>query len=142
MRRLVVSIALVTACTRADPRVSPDPAASSPASTETGLAAVGAPSPEEAWTRLLAAMRDGDDEAIARLTTAAGLASLEHGVIDEPRATAYARWGAGWAKWSIRWRTRTADRAEAALGPEPKEHGLRFVRTAEGWKLDRWTPGE
>jgi hypothetical protein len=101
---------------------------------------VGATSPEEAWSKLLLAMRNG--APVEPFATPAGIASLEHGVRDEPRAQAFARWGSGWAAWEVRWKARTGESAEALLGPEVKEHGLRFVRTPDGWKLDRWTPGE
>jgi len=99
-------------------------------------------SPDDAWLQLLAALRAGDSAAIGRLTTSAGLASLRAGARGEPEATAFARWGKGWAGWEIRWRSRTADRAEAWLGPQSKEHGLVFVRTGADWRLERWSPGE
>ncbi len=87
-------------------------------------------------------MKGSDDEAIKRLTTPAGLASLEAGVGSEDRRTVFARWGKGWEAWEVRFKKREKDRAEAALGPEAKEHGLVFVVSGGSWKLDRWTPGE
>jgi hypothetical protein len=84
----------------------------------------------------------GDDVALARAATPAGIASLEKGVSGEDKHVAFARWGKGWAAWEVRWKKRDEGRAEASLGPEAKEHGLEFVRTPEGWKLDRWMPGE
>jgi hypothetical protein len=97
----------------------------------------------DTWQRLLAAMRAGDLPAMAQLTTPAGMASLRKGVHDEPETTAFARWGKGWAAWGPpRWRKRSADRAEAALGPEAKAHGLSFIKSGADWRLDRWTPGE
>jgi len=110
------------------------------ASASTVASVVG--SVEDAWTSLLAAMRAGDDAAIAKWTTPAGLASLRAGVHGEPEHTAFARWGAGWAKWEVRFKQKTPDRATASLGPEVKEHGLDFVHTPDGWKLERWSPGE
>ena len=98
--------------------------------------------PEATWSKLLAAMSAGDDEAIKRHTTADGLKSLEHGAGTEDKHTAFARWGKGWSAWEVRWTKRTPDRVEASLGPEVKEHGLVFVRVDGVWKLDRWTPGE
>jgi hypothetical protein len=104
--------------------------------------AIGASSPEDAWRELCAAMRDG--RPVEPFATRAGIDSLEAQVRGEPRATAFARWGAGWGspQWEVRWRSRESDRAEAFAGPEAKEHGLSFVRTPEGWKLDRWLPGQ
>jgi len=87
-------------------------------------------------------MKTRDEKEVERLTTKAGLASLEAGVHDEKRADVFERWGKGWTEWEIRWKKRTEDRAEAWLGPEVKEHGLVFVRVDGGWKLDRWSPGE
>lgn len=87
-------------------------------------------------------MRGGDSVAIAQLTTPAGLASLRAGVHGEPEYVAFARWGKGWAEWEVRWKPESNGKIEAALGPEVKEHGLSFVKTPEGWKLDRWMPGE
>lgn len=106
------------------------------------MPSAGASSPEEAWLGLLTAMRAGDESAMARFATSGGIASLEAGARGEAKATAFRRWGEGWSKWSIRWKARAADRANAMLGPEAKEHGLDFARTPEGWKLDRWSPGE
>jgi hypothetical protein len=36
----------------------------------------------------------------------------------------------------------TDDHATAVMGPEVKEHTLEFIRTAQGWRLDEWKPGE
>jgi hypothetical protein len=85
-------------------------------------------------------MRDGTP--VEPFATPAGIASLEHGVRDEPRAAAFSRWGSSWAAWDVRWKARTEQTAEAVAGPEVKEHRLRFVRTPEGWKLDQWLPGD
>jgi hypothetical protein len=87
-------------------------------------------------------MRAGDEAAMARFATNGGIASLEAGVRGEAKAAAFRRLGEGWSTWSIRWKARAGDRASAMLGPEAKEHGLDFARTPEGWKLDRWSPGE
>jgi hypothetical protein len=91
---------------------------------------------------LLTAMRSTDESAMARFATNGRIASLEAGVRGEAKATAFRRWGEGWSKWSIRWKARAADRASAMLGPEAKEHSPDFTPTPEGWKLDRWSPGE
>ncbi|MHC5056926.1 MAG: M56 family metallopeptidase [Planctomycetota bacterium] len=99
-------------------------------------------SPQQAFSLLLAAMREGNVSWIKRLTTDRGMESLQAGVGDEDKATVFKRWGRGWSQWEVRWVSITEDRATAHLGPEVKEHGLIFVRTETGWQLDRWTPGE
>jgi hypothetical protein len=98
--------------------------------------------PLDAWQALLAAMRAGDLPAITRLTTAAGLASLRRAVHDEPELDRFKGLGKAWSTFEVRWKTRTAERAQAAMGPQVKEHGLQFVRSGGEWRLDRWSPGE
>ncbi len=121
--------------------LAPPPDASA-AAARSPLVTPGAASPEEAWRELCAAMRDG--RPVEPFATSAGIESLEAQVRGEPRATAFARWGASWSspQWEVRWRSRGGSRAEAVAGPESKEHGLVFVRTPDGWKLNRWVPGE
>ncbi|MGZ3421418.1 MAG: hypothetical protein ACXWUG_01960 [Polyangiales bacterium] len=126
-----------SACARSDPKIGPAPDPSVASSPPVPVLSV-----EQTWRALLAAMRSGDDAAIERYTTTAGRASLEKGVSGEDKHVAFARWGKGWADWEIRWKKHDALRAEAALGPEAKEHGLVFVFVDGAWKLDRWLPGE
>lgn len=133
------------ACARSEgPRPVPGELASTtpPAPSPSPLPLDVAPTPEAAWARLLSAMTAGDMVAVARLTTAAGLASLDARRGTSPRADAFPGWAKAWSKWEVRWKTRDADRATARLGPEIKEHGLELVRVDGGWKLDRWMPGE
>jgi hypothetical protein len=140
VRALLLYMIVVAGCARSEPPNGLAPCCVSSTSAPSG--SVSSSSPEDAFRLLLTAMRDGDDAVIARLTTPAGLASLERGVGDEDKRVAFARWGKGWSAWELRFGVRTDTRAEAALGPEAKEHGLLFVRTTEGWKLSQWTPGE
>jgi hypothetical protein len=98
--------------------------------------------PEDAWQALLAAMRAGDLAAMSRLTTTGGMASLKRGVQAEPEVARFKSLGKSWSSFEVRWKTRTAERAEAWMGPQVKEHGLVFVRTGGEWRLDRWSPGE
>ncbi len=134
-------VALVSAgCARSEPPPNGTPACC--VSSASAKPKTGAASAEDAWKQLLAAMRAGDDAGIARSATVDGIGSLARGAGTEDKHVAFARWGKGWSEWEVRWKKRDADRAEAALGPEAKEHGLVFVRTSEGWKLDRWMPGE
>lgn len=141
MKLTLAALLCLASCTRAELRSEPASCCVSSASAK-GDGAVAEDTPEAAWDRLLAAMRGGDEPAIARYTTPAGLASLEKRVIDEPRKVAFARWGKGWAAWEVRWKKKTATEAEASLGPEVKEHGLSFVKVDGSWKLNRWMPGE
>lgn len=133
---IALLLALLPACARTE---APEPASCCVSSASAKPAA---DSPEACWSKLLAAMKSGDLEAIKRFTTEAGLASLESGAGGEDKRVAFARWGKGWEAWEIRFKKREKDRAEAALGPEAKEHGLVFVVRGGSWKLDRWTPGE
>jgi hypothetical protein len=140
VRLAVVCVLLINGCARADPR--PNGIAPCCVSSASAKPTVGAGSPDDAWKNVLAAMQAGDDAALARFATPAGIASLESGAHGEDKHVAFKRWGKGWGEWEVRWHKRDAERAEAWLGPEAKEHGLVFVRTTDGWKLDRWTPGE
>jgi hypothetical protein len=103
--------------------------------------AVRRPTAEDAWNALLAAMQDGRMSEMGNLITERGLASLQARAAGEKEA-AFRRWGAIWAKWPLHWRTMTDDHATAVMGPEVKEHTLEFIRTAQGWRLDEWKPGE
>jgi hypothetical protein len=95
----------------------------------------------ETWSGLLSAMQAGKMSEVQDFTTERGLASLQAGVRDESQGVAFRRLGAIRARWPLRWRTMTDDHATAVMGPEVKEHGLEFVRYAQGWRLDKWTPG-
>jgi len=88
------------------------------------------------------ALQSGDVAQVKARATAAGFASLMHGVGDDDPAVTFMRWGKGWAGWAIRWQETTDLTARASLGPEVKEHGVRLVKGGSGWKLDRWTLGE
>lgn len=142
MRRILLVVVLL-GCARAERPMSTGPA-SCCVSSASAKPAKAAESVEQAWTKLLEAMRAGDDAAIERYTTANGRASLEKALHGEDKHVAYARWGKGWAAWETRWKSRTNDRAEAVMGPEVKEHGLSFILepSANVWKLERWSPGE
>ena len=143
---LIAVLLAATRCGLSESRApdSPSPAAAEARPTSDGSADASeecARSSDEAWRALLAGMRAADDAAIARCTTPRGLASLRAGVRQEDEHVVFERWGRGWAAWEVRWRSVTAERATAALGPEAKEHGLVFLRTATGWSLDQGTPG-
>ncbi len=143
LRRGLASAALLAtvSCTRESPSTArPDPvAATSTASSPPTPEAKGAP--EKAWADLLDALMRKDEPAIVKLTTKNGLDSLRqgHGADWLDAVAGYAK---GWSKWEVRWKKRSDTRAEAVMGPEVKEHGLLFVRDADGWKLEKWSPGE
>lgn len=75
-------------------------------------------------------------------TTEAGYGALMEGVGSDDPAVTLRRWGEGWAGWAVRWQTVTDSAADASVGPEVKEHGIRLVKDGRSWKLDRWTPGD
>jgi hypothetical protein len=97
-------------------------------------------SADAALAGLLDAMANG--APVAPWTTPAGLASLRAGLHGEAEASAFARWATGWSAWEARKMRAKADRKTIKLGPVAKEHAFVFTRTAAGWQLDRWTPGE
>jgi hypothetical protein len=100
-----------------------------------------AASPAAAWANVLAAMQSGDKDLLIQATTARGLKSLA--VEGWPRAREEMRsCGLAWTRWEFRLISQTETTARANLGPQVKEHGLEFVKTEAGWKLDLWTPGE
>ena len=97
----------------------------------------------QAWKALLRAMALRNEKRIRQFTTRAGFESLENGVDGEDGMDVFKRLGEGWLEWETRWQHSDApDRVECRLGTEPKEHLLVFKKTAEGWKLDEWQPGE
>ena len=97
----------------------------------------------QAWNELVRTMRRRDEKGVRQLTTPSGFASLDKAVDGGHRIEVFERLGMGWQGWETRWRHSDApDRVECRLGPEEKEHTLVFKKTAEGWKLDQWTPAE
>ncbi|NWF72379.1 MAG: hypothetical protein HXY51_04915 [Nitrospirae bacterium] len=98
--------------------------------------------PQQAWASLLAAMRSGDLSEVQRLTTSRGYSSLRTADPKESPRVLFHRLSTGWGKWAVRWKDVQDQRATAMMGPELKEHGLEFVRTAVGWRLDHWSAGE
>lgn len=112
-----------------------------PAMVRTAIDA--AASPEAAWQAVLTAMQAGDKTALAKATTEKGCKSImmsRQGQEITPQDMQ--SYGRAWAKWPLRFTRKTDDAAAANMGPEVREHGLEFVRTKEGWKLDQWMPGQ
>ena len=100
-------------------------------------------SPGAAWKALLDAMRAGDEAAMARFATPAGLRSITVPAIGPRRPAAKLKSLARvWSRFNVRWGKWDKTEAHAAMGPEVKEHGLTFTFTPEGWKLAEWRPGK
>lgn len=96
-----------------------------------------------AWQAVLTAMQAGNKTALTKVTTEKGHKSIimsRRGQEITPQDMQ--SYGRAWAKWPLRFTRRTEDVASTHMGPEVKEHGLEFVRTKEGWKLDQWLPGQ
>lgn len=101
-----------------------------------------AATPEAAWAAVLKALKAGDRNAVANVTTPKGYKSTmgERGTLspDQMRCR-----GKAWAELKIRFSSKTDKTAVADLGvPLPSEDSLRFVRTSEGWKLDEILGGD
>lgn len=103
--------------------------------------------PESAWQGVLKALQAGDKNAVAQVTTGDGYESLIRNGMNGPHKDMTPEQmrslGQAWAKWELRFTKRTADAAAAELGPVSRATpGLSFVKMDDGWKLDKWTPGE
>jgi hypothetical protein len=96
----------------------------------------------QAWKKLLDAMAGRDEKRIRELTTPAGFEALKKGFGNQDLMHVFERMGKYWQECETRWRHLDGpDRVECSVGPEEKEHGFVFKKTAEGWKLDEWYPG-
>lgn len=99
--------------------------------------------PAQAWNELSAAMAGRDEKTIRQLITPAGFEALKQRLGDEDVMHFFEGAGRAWRELAIRWQRSSAlDRAECLVGAESKEHRFVFKKTAEGWKLDAWYPGE
>lgn len=80
-----------------------------------------------------------DKAALAKATTVQGDKSIMSGAFspEEKRAM-----GQTWSKLTLRFMKLSNDTAVVYAGPEMKPMRLVFVRTKNGWKLDKWTPGK
>lgn len=119
-----------------------------PASTSTGTAtsnAATAPAsgpaatPEAAWAAVVNALKAGDKKALAEATTPKGYKSIM-GKDDFSQAEMRSR-GRFWSELKIEILPMTETTAEASFGHPMKLNGLRFVKTADGWKFDELLPG-
>lgn len=118
------------------------PSAASPSAAAPRTSAAAQESYQDGWRALLVALRSGEVERVKARTTEAGYGSLMTGVGSDDPAVTFRRWGKGWAAWAVRWQAVTDSVADANVGPEVKEHGIRLVKDGRSWKLDRWTPGD
>jgi hypothetical protein len=99
--------------------------------------------PDAAWQAVTRVMQAGDKEALAKVCTAKGYQSIVKGLrAQEASADDLRTWATAWSKWPLRFQSQTATAAEARFGSELKEHGVWFLQTADGWKLDQWLSGE
>jgi hypothetical protein len=99
--------------------------------------------PGAAWQAVAGAMQAGDKEALAKVCTEKGYQSLVKGHrAQEATADDLRAWANAWATWPLRFQSQTTRSAEARFGSELKEHGAWFLKTADGWKLDQWLPGD
>jgi hypothetical protein len=96
-----------------------------------------------AWQAVASAMQAGDKQALAKVCTAKGYQSIVKGLrAQEASADDLRTWATAWSKWPLRFQSQTTTAAEASFGSELKEHGVWFIKTADGWKLDQWQPGK
>jgi hypothetical protein len=99
--------------------------------------------PQHAWETVLRAMQAGDKEALALACTAKGYQSIVKGQrTHEATPNDLKAWGKSWSGQAFRFTSETAETATASFGNEVKSHGLSFLKTADGWKLDLWAPGK
>lgn len=100
------------------------------------------PAAAEAWKAVLTALQAGDPQALAKATTEKGYRSImgEDGKALTPKDMQSR--GQAWGAWTLRFYRATDEAAHAYMGPQVKESGLDFIKTADGWKLDQWMPGE
>jgi hypothetical protein len=99
--------------------------------------------PQHAWETVLRAIQAGDKEALARACTAKGYQSIVKGHrAQEATPDDLKAWGKSWSGQAFRFTSETAETATASFGNEVKSHGVSFLKTADGWKLDGWRPGE
>ena len=96
----------------------------------------------EVWEQLLAALAAGDRDRVMNFATAGAIDSLTADMRgwDPDRLEQLAR---TWRGWEVR--LEEPGNAEGTLtvvmGPEGKEHRLRFRMIDERWKLDDWQAG-
>jgi len=99
---------------------------------------------EAAWKAVVAALQAGDKEALAKATTEKGYKSImgEEGkamTVEERKLR-----GDRWSNWEVQFSRKTDDAATANVVAPKTDGGIwvTFIKTAEGWKIDGWTPGE
>jgi len=96
-----------------------------------------------AWREVLLAMQAGDKDALAKACTEKGYQSIVKGIrAQEATADQLKGWAQAWSKWPLRIQSQTTTSLEVRFGSNIKEHGVSFLKTDDGWKLDQWLPGE
>lgn len=98
--------------------------------------------PQKSWKTYLDRMKAGDLDRIKQVVTDKGYASLISVIDKNEQVGTFRMWGVVWGDWDLQWIEMADEKYTAKAGPETKETHLEFVLTNEGWKLDRWSPGE
>jgi len=96
---------------------------------------------EKVWQGFLSAMQSGNEEEIKSFVTERGFESLGERIEPSERKNRFRIYGEGWSRWDIKWIEVSDEKAMAIVGAEFKKHGFEFIRTKDGWKLDRFMPG-
>jgi hypothetical protein len=111
---------------------------------EKAAAATQAADANGAWKAMIAALQAGDTKALVQTTTEKGYQSIMTESGKTLTAEAMKAKGSRWAKWEVRFSRKTNDAATANAAAPMTDGGIwaEFVRTAEGWKIDGWSPGE
>lgn len=98
--------------------------------------------PQKSWESVIEALKSGDIREVKSVATLNGFGSLAKLIGQQSPSERLPEIGKAWERMEIRWQEQAPKNARALLGPKIKEQGLEFVRTKQGWKLDRWSPGE
>jgi len=100
---------------------------------------------EAAWKAVLLALRAGDKHMLAKVTTDKGYTAImgEDGN-EKMTPTEMKVQGRVWRQLPLQFNQESQGKVTATGHIMAPTNGLRlvFIKTAEGWKLDQWTPGE
>ncbi len=95
-----------------------------------------------AWEQIVAALRNGDRASLRERVDGSVYDRLTIGSRKQPASDAELRQlGENWAQWDVRIRSDTGAHAILNVGPEIKEHEMRFTRRQETWILTEWVAG-
>ena len=95
------------------------------------------------WQKFVEEARAGDVNGIRRICTDQGFATLVRQAGTEPLAQALKRWGEGWSRMNVRWKSQeNPNMMFAFVGPDSKDHCFVLVKQQDGWAVDNWLPGD